>query len=256
VATGLHDYVEPMTFHITTDLQPPVRLASGVAMAAKLDAHVDMPDLPYVLDVEVGVLHGDPICVSLRAQQRPGGPAVTRSGLNSIPVEQIVRFATAETAMSVSKQAEHNILRPLTPAEKAVEFRALQRPRGRRAEPGQQQLLVERAATMYRELTSSGVRHPKPVIATELSLSRSYVGALLGRARKQGLLATALKGRAGEMSEVDDEHAATTRRGQHQPIPDEGGNSVADQVPGARPGPSRGTQGEAPPWFYESVEGG
>jgi hypothetical protein len=126
---------------------------------------------------------------------------VTRSGLNSIPVEEIVRHAAARMAMSIEQQPGHATLRPLAPDEKSEVFRALQHPRGRRAEPGRQQELVERAATMYRELTSSGVRHPKPVIALELSLSPSYVGALLGRARKQGLLAPALKGRAGEAGE-------------------------------------------------------
>jgi len=57
--------------------------AEGYALPA-ITARVDDPNISYILDIAVSVVHGQPVCARLTAEQKDGGPPVTRRGLNSL----------------------------------------------------------------------------------------------------------------------------------------------------------------------------
>jgi hypothetical protein len=62
------------------------------------------------------------------------------------------------------------------------------------------QQLLERVVDRYRELIDQGERRPRIVIAEEENYTPEHIGRLLVKARKQGLLAPARIGKAGEIS--------------------------------------------------------
>lgn len=74
--------------------------------------------------------------------------------------------------------------------------------RGRRR-GADQEALVTRVVERYRELVSAGHRNPRQVIAAEENYTPEHIGRLLVRARREGLLAPAKPGRAGELAETD-----------------------------------------------------
>jgi hypothetical protein len=174
-------------------------LEDGFALATRLQAEVDLESLPYVLTLDIGVLHGRPICLSLRADRRAGGSPVTRSGLATIPVERLVLRAAVEAGgLRAESQDGVIVVEPLTEAEQTELARRLRPRRGRRADPAARRQLMEQVVQQYRDLTRAQVKKPKPDIASNLAISQSYVGALLAQARREGLLGPAAPGRAGE----------------------------------------------------------
>jgi hypothetical protein len=161
-------------------------------------ARVDHPDLAYALGIAVSVVHGQPVCTQLTVVQKDGGPPVTRRGLNSIPVDQIVRAVAAYAAVRTEHRPGVVVYRPVAPEEAGILRAELAPRRGRRSDPVARDQLIERVVRSYRDLIAAGVRQPKPAIARELSISQSYVGSLLAEARRRGLLGAAVPGRAGE----------------------------------------------------------
>lgn len=155
---------------------------------------VDEPEIsPYDVKMEVGVLHGRPICTSFTAVQRDGGPPVTRKGLNSTQVEKLIRKALTGTdagplMRSTPLKTGGWRVTPLSRADARDAYKATQPKRGARGDPAERQRKIEQVAAMYRDLIAAGIRQPKPPIAETLYLSASYVGALLAEARKQGLV--------------------------------------------------------------------
>jgi hypothetical protein len=180
---------------------PHVQGEGGAFYATRSIAHVDDPGLPYKLEVDIGILYGRPVCLALTATQRDGGSPVTRSGLNSLPVEQIVREAAARSSVMLrSSENGSLLLTPPSREEVAAVEKSLRPRRGRRGDPEARRALLERVARMYKELVGAGVQHPKPPIAGELGYSQSYIGAMVAEARKQGLLgAPPGPGKAGEV---------------------------------------------------------
>ncbi len=171
--------------------------AEGYALLP-IAARVDDPNIPYLLDIEVSVVHGQPVCTQLTAGQKDGGPPVTLRGLNALPVDQIVRAVAAQAAV----RAEHGpgivTYEPVAPEEAVSLLAELAPRRGRRSDPDARNQLIESVVRSYRDLLAAGVKQPKPAIARELSISPSYVGSLLAEARRRGLLGAASPGRAGE----------------------------------------------------------
>jgi hypothetical protein len=64
---------------------------------------------------------------------------------------------------------------------------------------------MEQVVQQYRDLTRAKVKKPKPDIAKNLTISPSYVGALLAQARHEGLLGPAAPGKAGEIADPQPE---------------------------------------------------
>jgi hypothetical protein len=170
---------------------------SGLAMPP-IRAEIDDLALPFRLDIAVAVVHGKPVCTELTAERRPDGPPVTRRGLNAIPLERLVRLVAAQSTLSVTPGEGWISYEPLDLDEARSVFAELTPRRGRRSDPVAREELTQKVVAAYRDLLASGVKQPKPVIAKELSISSSYVGALLAEARRQGLLGTSIPGRAGE----------------------------------------------------------
>jgi len=161
-------------------------------------AEIDGPAIPYLLRLTIAVVHGKPICTSLTAERRPGGPPVTRRGLNSLPVDKLVRLAAADSAMTATTGDGWRSYDLLNDPGAAALLRELGPRRGRRGDPGARVELIGKVVAAYRDLLAAGIGQPKPAIARELAISVSYVSALLADARRQGLLGPAIPGRAGE----------------------------------------------------------
>jgi hypothetical protein len=134
----------------------------------------------------------------LTAGQKDGGPPITRRGLNSRPVDQIVRAVAAQAALHAEHRPGAVTYRPVAPEEASALVAELAPRRGRRSDPDTMNHLIETVVRSYRDLLAAGVKQPKPAIARELSISPSYVGSLLAEARRRGLLGVAIPGRAGE----------------------------------------------------------
>jgi hypothetical protein len=164
----------------------------------QLTAEVNDPEISYDLVMQIAMVHGKPVCTSLTAGRREGGPPVTRQGLNSLPVNRLVRQAVS--VGMTRKAGEGPGFRawdwPAPPGAAESALRELARSGGRPADGSTQDRMHE-AVTMYRDLLGLDPR-PTTTIARELQISVSYASQLLTRARKQGLLGAAIPGRAGE----------------------------------------------------------
>jgi hypothetical protein len=176
--------------------------AEGYALSA-ITARVDDPNIPYILDIAVSVVHGQPVCTQLTAEQKDGGPPVTRRGLNSLPVDQIVRAVAAQAAVRAEYRPGIVTFEPVAPEDARSLLAELTPRRGRRSDPDARNQLIESVVRSYRDLLAAGVKQPKPAIARELSISPSYVGSLLAEGRRRGLLGPATPGRAGEERPAD-----------------------------------------------------
>jgi hypothetical protein len=144
-----------------------------------LEAEVDDPGLPYVLQVTVRVVHGKPVCQNLAASRREGGRPVTRRGLNSLPVEQLVSEIAAAAVFNMETGPGYVAYDPITGSGERAARRQLAPPRGPQPDPAAHDVLIRRVVDAYRDLLAEGIRKPKPVIAKELSISQSYVASLL-----------------------------------------------------------------------------
>jgi hypothetical protein len=179
-----------------------VMQAPGMALST-LEAEVDDPGLPYVLQMTVRVVHGKPVCQSLAASRREGGRPVTRRGLNLLPVENLVREIAAAAAMKVETGPGYVTYDLITASgDFAAARRELSPARGRQPDPAVHDVLLRQVVEAYRDLLAEEIRKPKPVIAKKFMISQSYVGALLREARQRGWLGPAIPGRAGEATEV------------------------------------------------------
>lgn len=164
----------------------------------EIEASIDGPELPYRLHLVIAVVHGRPVCTSLTAERLPDGAPVTRRGLNSLPVDKLVRMAAAQSAATISRGDGWTSYDLVTPEQSASVLAGLTPRRGRRGDPGAREELVRKVVIAYRDLLAAKVKQPKPAIAKSLGISVSYVSALLADARRQGLLGPAIPGRAGE----------------------------------------------------------
>ena len=196
-----------MSFRVTSDLagylgdKSTGRALPGGAIlmsAIKVDVTDGEEGVQYDLQLEIDVVHGHPVCTVCTIQQRDGGPPVMRSGLAALPLDRLIRRAVKEAA--IDPEAE-SLLAGLPVDRTAALEKGLVPRRGRRGNPDAQRQLIETVAAMYRDLTGRGVKKPKPQIARALGYSPSYIGALVGEARKTNppLLGPAHNdGRAGE----------------------------------------------------------
>lgn len=167
----------------------------------QLGIKVDDEGVAYDLEMTVAMVHGAPVCTALTATQRPGGPPVTRQGLNSLPLNRIVREAVAMGAWrKVAEGPGFTACDFMVPGTAEDALRAMPGGRHRPADPGTQDQRMRDAVKAYKELTGSGHTRPKPVIARSMGFTVSYVSKLLTRARREGLLGPARSGRAGEAS--------------------------------------------------------
>jgi hypothetical protein len=172
---------------------------TGVRLPQKIEAELDNASLPYLVRLTVAVVHGQPVCTGLSAERRDGGPPVTRRGLNSLPVDRIVREVVAQSVLKTESSPGTIRYQPAEASNAGPVLARLAPRRGRRSDPEARQELIGKVVAAYRELVASGIGQPKPAIARELSISQSYVAALLTAARRQGLLGPAIPGRAGEL---------------------------------------------------------
>lgn len=168
-----------------------------------LKAEIDDPELPYVLQMTVRVVHGKPFCQSMTASRREGGKPVTRRGLNSLPIEFLVREVAAAAVLKMETGPGYVAYEPVIgSSEWATVRRQLAPRRGPQPDPVTHDALIRQVVSAYRDLLAAKIQKPKPAIAKELGISQSYVAALLREARQRGWLRPAIPGRAGEAPET------------------------------------------------------
>jgi hypothetical protein len=174
---------------------------AGVVLPERLTASVRDPRIAYDLELEIRILYGRPICVSLEAHQREGGPPVTRSGLNSLPVDKIVREASSRHALRVrSSQKGTSTLSRASTEEQETARKALGPKLGRPGDPAARRGRLIAVATAYQELTQAGVKHPRKALAAQFTYAPASIGRLIAEARREGFLGAAPgPGRAGSI---------------------------------------------------------
>jgi hypothetical protein len=174
-------------------------MGSGAYALGDVQCEVEGDEVAYRLEMTVQVIHGKPVCTSLVAHQRPGGMPVTRRGLNSLPIEQLVRQIATMMAIQVTHGDGVVKYNPVDQTGANKVFAELAPKRGRRADPDDRRRRVEQAVGAYKDLTANRIKHPKPLIAREMRTSVSTVASLLAEGRRLGLLGPARPGRAGEI---------------------------------------------------------
>lgn len=141
--------------------------------------------LPYRVEVGVAVVHGAVVCTSLHIDQKVGGPPINRHGVDKLPIPALIRNTAAAGALHLN---EDGSLSPRPERQRTTE-RDLQPRGGRRARPDDVDQKAAQCVKIARELWAAGQRtRYKPLIAKEMYCSVSYVGVLLARAEKLGIL--------------------------------------------------------------------
>lgn len=124
----------------------------------------------------------------LRRRRSPAGSALAEGLVFEVPETPDLEAALASTRSTLERLAP----------SKADDTK--RRMRGAEAEA-----LLHRVVERYKELTRGGHTAPRVVIAEEEYLSSAYIGRLLVKARKAGLLEAASPGRAGLATDHDAE---------------------------------------------------
>lgn len=140
--------------------------------------------LAVELAVKVDAAEG-PLCASVRI--RHGGRDVRSSDLRAIPIARLVRASALSMVMDIKQSGPTGLaLEPRRRAVSADTVPELGRPR---KPPGRPRgTMVPRAAELYRREMAKGNRNYRKVLAAELMCSEEYVGQLIYRARRRGLL--------------------------------------------------------------------
>jgi len=76
------------------DMSALYQLAPGELLPRRFCLGMDIPDLPYTVEIDVGTEPGRIWCVALRAAARDDGPAVTSEGLRKLPVARLLKIAS------------------------------------------------------------------------------------------------------------------------------------------------------------------
>ncbi len=139
---------------------------------------VEASDLDHglALSLEIMVAEAKFSCEAVTIARHPGAPAITKSVVDSLPLNQIIGLGVAEAALAYGSGQRRR--RP----QREVHGAAV-RERRRRADVD---LLATRLYVQHTALRLAGVKQPKSVLAVELAqrgepLHRSYVTALIER---------------------------------------------------------------------------
>ncbi len=156
-------------------------------MGATLSVRQQFPGagLPYLVELDVRVEDGKPVCQALRAQRRARGEPVTSEGLRKLPVAGFLRNSVPVAAMKAQELSPgHFKLEWLDePGDEGTATKLDQRIK-RRWPPSREQLT--QVARLYREARPSGA--PRRHIENELRVSPSTAARLIRAAKDQGLL--------------------------------------------------------------------
>ncbi len=139
-----------------------------------------------VVELEVAADQSGPHCKELRVRGADGGE-LRSSDLRKIPVAAFVRRSAMHIAMDIANMDASSVaLEPPTKSLQGEDLPEVARRRGPLGRPRGES--VPRAVELYRREIAKGNRRPRKVIADEMGYGVDYVGQLLFRARRRGLL--------------------------------------------------------------------
>jgi hypothetical protein len=182
-------------------------LAGGVTQLARLLVRVDDLNLDYVLTLTLANDRGHLVIEEARLTRREGHPAITSTGLRTVALDAYLRGIRRELARGaggVGFGVERGRIGgavvwspPLT--EEWAGFESNQR----RRVPAE---TLPAVAAAYRQALADPdpdvSRSPTAEVGRRLHYSRAHAARLVSKARKAGLLGSAMKGRAGEVEAV------------------------------------------------------
>lgn len=172
-----------------------IELPGGFHIPRRYVVEVDDPRRGVFLTIRVVIEDGQPVCDELTVKRTR---TASISGGERFPLKSYLRGSMASVATRVSK-GQSGRRAPLRPEDTDEFYRALAGPRPRlpmQRRGVDRDRLVE-VARLYRAAVEDG-EDPGPRIAKELHYSKGYARRLAMKARSEGLLGPAQRGRAGE----------------------------------------------------------
>lgn len=175
-------------------------LGDGLWLANRFLVDVEDPELPYAITMTVAAVYGRLACEDLHMRKLGNGPPVTGMMIRTLVFDSYLALLR-EKLRATGLLRLHNYSRRAVPHVAARdEWAALVAPPEQRTGPVQVQKVVD----LYRQALASdndAVRlAPNEAIAQALRISRGHAARLIVRARREGLLAPAVRGRAGEQA--------------------------------------------------------
>jgi hypothetical protein len=163
----------------------PVKLADDLAVLSPQYLHIDEPDLPYVLDVELVVEEQRAVCEAILVSRRPGGSPISGEGLRRIPLRRILHEATElGTAWAMERGAAAPGTIKLVPAGPASRRRAEATLRSRRSSRSVTPDDLRTVARAVRTAQGHG-RSTMREVAEALGVQPGYARRLIQRARDE-----------------------------------------------------------------------
>ncbi|PZS35668.1 MAG: hypothetical protein DLM61_01600 [Pseudonocardiales bacterium] len=179
-------------------------LGGGLFLANRFEAKVFDPEIPYELTMTVAVSGGRLACESLTVDQVPNGPAVIGTVLRSLVIDSYLsrvreQLGEHKGAILVRKVTERTSTTVASRGVTSTEWAQFDQSQ-RRTGP----VKASDVAELYRRARASAdpavYRAPTAAVARKLGIGRSYAARLVSRARKEGLLGPAIRGRSGEQT--------------------------------------------------------
>lgn len=166
-----------------------VRLPTGALVCRHLSVDVTEEALPCAATMRLRVDPKGPVITELTIKPHDDARGIDANGLAKFPLERISKLAVASAVLTSSRTTDGGIgARPSDIATQAEVWKRMQPELEPQAVRRRTQSLTSALAARYTELISAGIKQPKPHLAREFQLSRSYIGRRLGDARRQGLL--------------------------------------------------------------------
>jgi len=164
--------------------------SEGLHLPPRYAFEVDDDVCPFLVEIHVAVVEGQPRCAELRCRPRPGGPPVSSEGLRRLPLGRYLRESASLYAVRAQfdEQGEIVFLQDTgTGDEEPLARAAKQRPRRQMTDD-----LLRDVARVYTEAESK----PTQAVMRRFGLSRPTAGRWVMVARERDFLPAAPDRRA------------------------------------------------------------
>jgi hypothetical protein len=158
----------------------------------------DAPELPVLLNFEMGVVKGTPTCFAVTAMPRDQNAGIQAEDLR-LPLKRILEEVIAAAASPRGPLGGVSFADPSSPfAPLEAQLELARRRRSRITDE-----YLSKVAEIYREAFDRG-DPPTVAVQAAFALSRSTAGRHVGLARKRGYLSPTREGVAGEEHRADE----------------------------------------------------
>jgi hypothetical protein len=143
---------------------------------------VDDSECPYLIEIHVSVIDGQPRCADLRLRMRPGGSPVSSENLRKIPLARYVRESPRLFAVRADIDENGEVM--FMASTGVEDFASLDRAAKERPRRAMTPELLRDVARVYLEAESK----PTQAVMRRFTLSRPTAGRWVGLARKSGFI--------------------------------------------------------------------